>query len=197
MRQQQPKNKTSYSLSDFVAPTSTGKNDYIGGFAVTIGNEVENYAKTFEDIGDDYSSILIKAIGDRLAEALAELIHKKMRSLFYPHEKEDLTLNDLIKEKYSGIRPAHGYPACPDHTEKTFLWDLLDVESKIGVSLTTSFAMNPPSSVSGLYFFNNEAKYFNIGLISQEQVKSYSNRKDISEKEAEKWLSSNLGYTVE
>ena len=120
-----------------------------------------------------------------------------MRSLFYPHEKEDLTLNDLIKEKYSGIRPAHGYPACPDHTEKTFLWDLLDVESKIGVSLTTSFAMNPPSSVSGLYFFNNEAKYFNIGLISQEQVKSYSNRKDISEKEAEKWLSSNLGYTVE
>tara|TARA_Y100001954_G_scaffold239337_1_gene313141 strand:- start:20506 stop:24192 length:3687 start_codon:yes stop_codon:yes gene_type:complete len=197
LRQQQPKTKTSYSLSDFVAPTSSGKNDYIGGFAVTIGNEVENYAKTFEDIGDDYSSILIKAIGDRLAEALAELIHKKMRSLFYPHEKEDLTLNDLIKEKYSGIRPAHGYPACPDHTEKTFLWDLLDVESKIGVSLTTSFAMNPPSSVSGLYFFNNEAKYFNIGLISQEQVKSYSNRKDISEKEAEKWLSSNLGYTVE
>ena len=197
LRQQQPNNKTSFCLSDFIAPESTEKVDYIGGFAVTIGNQVEKYAKTFEDKGDDYSSILIKALGDRLAEALAELMHKKMRSLFHPNSQEDLSLNDLIKEKYNGIRPAHGYPACPDHTEKTFLWELLDVEDKIGVSLTSSLAMNPPSSVSGLYFFNKDAKYFNVGPISQDQVKSYSTRKNISVKEAEKWLSSNLGYITE
>ena len=140
---------------------------------------------------------MIKALGDRLAEALAELMHKKMRALFHPNSHEDLSLNDLIKEKYNGIRPAHGYPACPDHTEKIFLWELLDVENKIGVSLTSSLAMNPPSSVSGLYFFNKDAKYFNVGPISQDQVKSYSNRKNISVKEAEKWLSSNLGYITE
>ena len=197
LRQQQPNNKISYCLSDFVAPKNTGKIDYIGGFTVTIGNEVENYAKTFENEADDYSSILIKAIGDRLAEAFAELIHKKMRLLFYPHKKEDLSLNDLIKEKYTGIRPAHGYPACPDHTEKIFLWDLLNVENKIGVSLTTSFAMNPPSSVSGLYFFNNQAKYFNVGPLSRDQIKNYSSRKGISTEETEKWLSSTLGYTID
>ncbi len=197
LRQQQENNKRSNCLSDFIAPENTGKTDYLGGFAVTIGNQVEKYAQTFEDKGDDYSSILIKALGDRLAEAFAELMHKKMRSLFYPNNQEDLSLNDLIKEKYFGIRPAHGYPACPDHTEKNFLWELLDAEKQVGISLTTSLAMNPPSSVSGLYFFNKEARYFNVGHISKDQIKDYSVRKNIPLKEAEKWLSSNLGYLAD
>jgi 5-methyltetrahydrofolate--homocysteine methyltransferase len=181
-----------YSLADFIAPK--GHNDYIGGFVVTAGHEVETYAKTFRDKNDDYSSIMVKAIGDRLAEALAELAHKKVREIFGYGLTEDLSNEDLIKEKYRGVRPAPGYPACPDHTEKKILWDLLNAEAHTLVTLTENFAMNPPSSVSGFYFNHPEAKYFNVGSLGSDQIVDYAKRKDESVTYIEKWLSPNLGY---
>ncbi|MBT4224145.1 MAG: methionine synthase [Opitutae bacterium] len=183
-----------YSLADYVAPKEFGQPDYIGGFAVTMGFEVDQFAKTFQEEGDDYSSIIIKALGDRMAEALTELLHKKARDFCGFGKEESLSLKDLLKEKYRGIRPATGYPACPDHTEKETLWNLLDVETRTGISLTESYAMNPPSSVSGLYICHPEARYFNVGLINKDQVEDYAGRKGISVEAVEKWLQPNLGY---
>lgn len=181
-----------YSLADFIAPK--GHNDYFGGFVVTAGHEVEPYAKSFEDKLDDYSSIMVKAIGDRLAEALAELAHKKVREIFGFGLSENLSNEDLIKEKYRGVRPAPGYPACPDHTEKRILWDLLKAQDQTGVTLTENFAMNPASSVSGFYFNHPEAHYFNVGSIGSDQTADYAKRKRESVEYVEKWLSPNLGY---
>ena len=196
LRQQREmaQNNPHYSLADYCAPKETGLLDYVGGFATTMGYEVEQFAKTFEDAGDDYSSILVKALGDRMAEALTEILHKKAREFCGFGIDENLTLEEMIKEKYRGIRPASGYPACPDHTEKDTLWQLLDVEEHTGISLTESYAMNPPSSVSGIYINHPQAKYFNVGLINKEQVEDYASRKGISLDEAEKWLQPNLGY---
>ncbi len=182
-----------YSLADFIAP-DISYNDYIGGFAVTTGHEVETFAKTFQDKHDDYSAIMVKAIGDRLAEALAELIHKKVRECFGYGLTENLSNEELIKEKYRGVRPAPGYPACPDHTEKKILWDLLDAEKHTSIILTENFAMNPPSSVSGFFFNHPEARYFNVGSLGLDQIESYAERKGMSKTEIEKWLAPNLGY---
>ncbi|MBC7692933.1 MAG: methionine synthase [Methylotenera sp.] len=190
LRQQKEKvsDQTYHSLADFIRPSESNEgSDVLGGFCVTAGKSVEEFAAMFSSRLDDYSSIIVKALGDRFAEATAEWLHEKVR-----HEvgiQEDLTIEDLIGEKYQGVRPAMGYPACPDHTEKQTLWDLLDVDASIGVSLTESFAMNPPSSVSGLYFFHPEARYFNVGPITKEQLLDYCARKGISEKEAARILS--------
>jgi 5-methyltetrahydrofolate--homocysteine methyltransferase len=181
------------ALADFIAPDPS-YNDYIGGFAVTAGHEVEAFAKSFEEKLDDYSAIMVKAIGDRLAEALAEFAHKKVRDYMGFGLSENLTNADLIKEKYRGVRPAPGYPACPDHTEKKILWKLLDAEIHTGISLTENFAMNPASSVSGFYFNHPEARYFNVGSIGLDQIESYAKRKGMSKVEVEKWLAPNLSY---
>ncbi len=191
LRQQKEQNDGTYkSLADFVAPK--GHKDYCGAFVVTMGDQVEKYAKEFSDKGDDYTSIMIKAIGDRLAEALAELLHKKVRDNWGYGLTEELSREDIIKEKYRGVRPAPGYPACPDHTEKGLIWDLLDVEANIGAKLTENFAMHPASSVSGFYMQYPESKYFNLGKIDGDQVTDYSKRKDMSEEEIRRWLAPNL-----
>ena len=196
IRQQKKKEKgdTYFCLSDFIAPKSSGKADYIGGFATTAGFEVEAFAKRFEEKGDDYSAIMVKALGDRFAEALTEKLHKDVRDLWGFGAQENLSNDELIKEKYRGIRPAAGYPSSPDHTEKNTLWQLLNAEENTGIQLTENFAMNPPSSVSGLYFAHPDAKYFNVGLITKDQVEDYSLRKNQSVEKTEKWLSPNLGY---
>lgn len=196
LRQQKEKvgDDTYYSLSDFVAPKSSGRVDALGGFAVTAGREVETFAHRFKDAGDDYSAILAQSLGDRFAEALAEYIHKQIRDRWGFGKSEELAVEDLIKEKYRGIRPAAGYPACPDHTEKATLWDLLSAQEHTGVSLTESFAMNPGSSVSGLYFGNADARYFNVGRVNRDQIEDYAKRKGITVEVAEKWLSPNLAY---
>jgi 5-methyltetrahydrofolate--homocysteine methyltransferase len=180
-------------LSDFVAPKESGLTDYMGGFAV-VCHGVEAFAKEFEDAGDDYSSIMVKALGDRFAEALAEYLHKKVREMWGYGASEKLSVDALIREEYRGIRPAPGYPACPDHTEKAKLWELLDVKEAIGLSLTESFAMYPASSVSGFYFGHPESKYFNVGKIDKDQVMDYAKRKGMSIEEVERWLAPNLGY---
>ena len=172
----------------------SGLSDHIGAFAVTAGHGVDEFAKSFEEENDDYNSIMAKALGDRLAEAFAEYLHKKVRKEWSFGSKESLSNDDLIREKYRGIRPAAGYPACPDHTEKQRLWDLLEVEKNTGMRLTESCAMWPASSVSGLYFAHPEAKYFAIGKINEDQIVDLANRKNMSKKEVEKWLSPNLNY---
>ncbi len=195
LRQQKEKVKEGtpfQSLADFVAPANCGRTDFLGAFAVTAGNEVEEYAATYKEKGDDYTAILIQALADRFAEGLAELLHRRVRiSLGFINE-DSLSVQDLIKERYRGIRPAAGYPACPDHTEKETLWQLLDAESKLGMQLTSSYAMFPPSSVSGLHFFNEEARYFNVGKIERDQLTAYAERKGMSMDEAERWLAPNL-----
>ena len=155
-------NNVHYCLADFVAPKAVNRVDYMGMFVVTAGTEIEDYAKTFENNGDDYNSILIKSISDRFAEALAEITHKKVREIFGFGNTEDLNTTDLLGEKYRGIRPAPGYPACPRHEEKSKIWNLLDVEKQMGVRLTETYAMYPGSSVSGFYFNHPEAKYFSV-----------------------------------
>ncbi len=195
LRQQKEKVKAGtpfQSLADFVAPKGCGRDDFLGAFAVTAGNEVEEYAATFKEKHDDYTAIMIQALADRFAEGLAELLHRRVREFMGFGRNENLTTEDLIAERYRGIRPAAGYPACPDHTEKGILWDLLDVEKTIGMRLTTSYAMFPPSSVSGLYFFNEAARYFNVGKIGRDQLEDYAARKKMSIEEAEKWLAPNL-----
>lgn len=196
LRQQEYKgdNTTYLSLSDFIAPKDLAIEDYIGAFCVTAGEEVDEFASYYKNKNDDYTSILIQALGDRVAEALAEKTHKKVRDYWVYGKNENLTKNDLIKEKYSGIRPAHGYQACPDHTEKKILWELLNVNNNIGVSLTENYAMKPPSSVSGLYFSHPESRYFTVGKIDQDQVKDYARRKNMSITEIEKWIQPNIGY---
>jgi 5-methyltetrahydrofolate--homocysteine methyltransferase len=196
LRQQKDKgkNETYLGLSDFVAPKESGREDYIGGFVVTAGEEVEEFSETFKENNDDYSAIMVKALGDRIAEALAEMMHKKARENWGYGKEEKLSPADLIKEKYRGIRPAPGYPACPDHTEKAELWRLLDAEKNIGAELTENYAIYPPSSVAGLYFPHPDSKYFHVGQINRDQVEDYAKRKGISVEEAEKWLRPNLGY---
>ncbi len=180
-------------LSDFVAPKETGIQDYIGCFCVTTGFGTQELAKAYEKKLDDYSSIMVKALADRLAEAFAEYLHKEVRTKHWGYAgQEILSNNDLIDEKYRGIRPAPGYPACPDHLEKITIWELLDVEEKIGVELTESLAMWPAASVSGYYFGHPEAKYFGLGKIKQDQVEDFAKRKEIKLEEAQKWLAPNL-----
>ncbi len=196
LRQQKEKDGDGiyYCLADFVAPKNSGRRDYIGGFALTAGYEVEDFANTFRAKGDDYSAIMVKALGDRFAEALAEMMHKKARIIWGYGKDENLSYEDLIREKYRGIRPAPGYPACPDHTEKSLLWKLLEVEKNTGISLTENFAMNPPSSVSGWYFAHPESRYFHVGQIARDQVEDYARRKNMAVGIVERWLRHNLDY---
>ena len=180
------------SLSDFVADK-----DFMGCFAVTAGVGIEDLIKKFESDHDDYSIIMVKALADRLAEALAELMHRKVRTELWGYAKDErLTEEEIIKEKYDGIRPAPGYPACPDHTEKRTLFDLLEVEKNTGISLTESFAMYPASSVSGFYFDSSESKYFGLGKIGKDQVAEYAKRKGMDQQVVEKWLAPNLNYDI-
>ncbi len=198
------------SLADFVAPKASRVKDYMGAFAVTAGQEVEEYAAHFKKKGDDYIAILIQALADRFAEATAEYCHKMIRDQLGYGKLESQIFGDrfesvgeevhpyndwLIREKYEGIRPAAGYPSSPDHTEKQIIWDLLDVENNTKVALTSSFAMNPPASVSGLYFSHPEAQYFPVGRIQKDQVEDYAKRKGMVINEVERWLQSNLAYT--
>ncbi|WP_456436937.1 methionine synthase [Psychroserpens sp.] len=195
LRQQLKKREgiPNHALSDFVAPKDSGKQDYIGAFCVTTGFGTQELAQQFEADNDDYNSIMIKALADRLAEAFAEYLHKEVRTKHWSYAQDEGLANDeLIKEHYKGIRPAPGYPACPDHLEKNTLWRLLDVENRIGVKLTESLAMWPAASISGYYFGNQEAKYFGLGKITEDQLKDYAKRRAISEDEARKWLNPNL-----
>jgi 5-methyltetrahydrofolate--homocysteine methyltransferase len=186
------------SLADFVAPVSTGLADHIGGFAVTAGIGLPERVKAFRDDLDDYNAILIESLADRLAEAFAERLHQRVRTEFWAHvPDEQLSNADLIAEKYDGIRPAPGYPACPDHTEKPLLWDLLDVEANTGITLTESMAMWPGASVSGWYFSHPQSQYFVVGRLGRDQVADYAERKGWTLAEAERWLSPNLGYDPE
>jgi 5-methyltetrahydrofolate--homocysteine methyltransferase len=188
--------KPHYSLADFVAPIETGKQDYIGGFAVTAGIGAEELAKQYQNAGDDYNSIMVKALADRLAEAFAEHLHQRVRKEFWGYDREEnLSSEDLIHEKYKGIRPAPGYPACPDHTEKTQLFKLLDAEKNTGITMTEHFAMLPTAAVSGWYFSHPQAEYFNTGKIEKDQVESLAQRKGVSVQEIERWLSPVLSYT--
>ena len=182
-------------LADYVAPAGNGHADYIGAFAVTAGIGIDEHVERFEKDHDDYSAIVLKALADRLAEALAEYMHARTRREFWGYASgEALTNRELIAEKYHGIRPAPGYPACPDHTEKGKLWELLDVEASIGLRLTDSYAMYPTAAVSGFYFSHQEAKYFAVGKIDRDQLESYAERNGLSIEEAERWLAPNLGY---
>jgi 5-methyltetrahydrofolate--homocysteine methyltransferase len=182
-------------LADFIAPADSGLADYIGAFAVTAGIGIEEHVERFEAAHDDYSAIILKALADRLAEALAEYFHERTRREFWAYAPDERLSNAaLISEAYRGIRPAPGYPACPDHTEKAKLWRLLDVEAAIGLRLTESYAMYPTAAVSGFYFAHPEARYFAVGKIDRDQVESYAERQGVSMAEAEKWLAPNLGY---
>ena len=184
------------SLADFIAPKETGLADHIGAFAVTSGIGMKELCERFRAENDDYNAIMVEALADRLAEAFAECLHKRVRDEWGYGRKEGLSTEDLIRERYRGIRPAAGYPACPDHTEKQTLWRLLDVQRRTGMLLTESFAMWPGSSVSGLYFAHPQARYFSLGKIDRDQVADYSARKGISLREAERWLGPNLNYTA-
>jgi 5-methyltetrahydrofolate--homocysteine methyltransferase len=182
-------------LADYIAPKSSGVPDYIGAFAVTAGFGIEKHIERFEAAHDDYSSIMLKALADRFAEACAEHFHERVRREIWGYaSRETLTNDQLIKEEYQGVRPAPGYPACPDHTEKAKLWELLDAEKKAGIRLTESFAMYPTAAVSGWYFSHPEARYFGVGKIDRDQVEDYAQRKGMTLEEAERWLSPNLGY---
>jgi 5-methyltetrahydrofolate--homocysteine methyltransferase len=182
------------SLSDFIAPTETGLADHIGAFAVTSGIGLKELCDGFKAKNDDYNAIMAEAIADRLAEAFAECLHKRVRDEWGYGGGEALSVDDLIHEKYRGIRPAAGYPACPDHTEKGTLWHLLDVQTNTGMLITESFAMWPGSSVSGLYFAHPESRYFSLGKIDRDQVADYHERKGMSIEEVERWLGQNLNY---
>ena len=197
LRQQavKPPGQPNYALSDFIAPVESGQPDYIGGFAVTAGIGIEPHLDRFAAAHDDYSSIMLKALADRLAEAFAECLHRRVRREFWGYSPDEHLNNDqLIKEDYRGIRPAPGYPACPDHTEKAELFGLLDVEARTGIRLTESFAMTPASSVSGWYFSHPAARYFNVGKIGRDQVEDYARRKGMSLAVAERWLAPSLAY---
>jgi 5-methyltetrahydrofolate--homocysteine methyltransferase len=190
LRQQMKKasGQPNLSLADFIAPSSLGNQDHIGAFAVTIKG-IEGHIKRFEADLDDYSKIMLQALADRLAEALAEFLHLKVRTEYWGYSTNEIpTTEDLIKENYAGIRPAPGYPACPDHTEKNKLFHLLDATNGIGIQLTESLAMFPASSVCGWYFSHPDAKYFGVGKIEKDQLNNYAERKGMSEEDAIKWL---------
>ncbi len=196
LRQQnkKPAGQPNYSLADFIAPRESGRIDTIGGFAVTAGPEVGEYADSFQNNHDDYTSLLVKAIGDRFAEAAAEWLHKQCRDLWGFGKTENLTKEEFIREKYRGIRPAAGYPAGPDHTQKWELFRLLDATKHTGITLTESLAMNPASSVSGLYFAAPESRYFAVGKLGRDQIEDYAKRKGMPVAEVEKWLGPYLQY---
>ncbi|MDB6110170.1 MAG: metH, partial [Pedosphaera sp.] len=196
LRQQmdKPTDQFNHALADFIAPKSTGLADYLGAFAVSSGFGTDELAREFEKDHDDYNSIMTKALADRLAEAFAEYLHKRAREEWGFGKTENLSHEELIREKYRGIRPAAGYPACPDHTEKGILWQLLDVEKTTGIKLTESYAMWPASSVSGLYFAHPEAKYFGVGKIERDQILDYHLRRQMDLQTVERWLSPNLNY---
>jgi 5-methyltetrahydrofolate--homocysteine methyltransferase len=182
-------------LADFVAPRDAGVNDHIGLFAVTAGIGLEKLVSEFDKQNDDYQSIMAKALADRLAEAFAERMHERVRKELWGYAAhEALTNDDLVAEKYEGIRPAPGYPACPDHTEKRQLFDILKAEERAGITLTESFAMWPAASVSGFYFAHPKSHYFGVGRIGKDQVEDYARRRGMSLSEAERWLSPSLGY---
>jgi 5-methyltetrahydrofolate--homocysteine methyltransferase len=187
-------NEPCRSLADFIAPKETGLRDSIGAFAVTSGIGLKMLTDRFKAGHDDYSAIMAEAVADRLAEAFAECLHKRVREEWGYGRAENLSNEEMIHEKYRGIRPAAGYPACPDHTEKGTLWRLLDVEAKTGIKLTESFAMWPGSSVSGLYFAHPESRYFSLGKIDRDQVTDYAQRNGMSVAEVERWLGPNLNY---
>jgi 5-methyltetrahydrofolate--homocysteine methyltransferase len=197
LRQQSRKSgdRANLALADFVAPVESGQEDYIGLFAVTAGHGVDALVAEYEAKHDDYNAILAKALADRLAEAFAERLHERVRQEFWGYAPGEKLDNDgLIHEKYQGVRPAPGYPACPDHTEKGLLFQLLDAERTVGIQLTESFAMLPTAAVSGYYFWRPESQYFGVGKLGKDQVEDYAERKGVSVKEAERWLAPNLGY---
>jgi 5-methyltetrahydrofolate--homocysteine methyltransferase len=195
-QQQEAEGAPLRSLADFVAPRESGRVDSLGAFAVTGGLGAEALAARFERELDDYQSILTKAVADRLAEAGAEWLHREARRAWGYGSAEQLSNEELIDEKYRGIRPAFGYPACPDHSEKGKLFELLDA-AEIGMALTESYAMTPAASVSGLYFAHPAARYFNVGRIGRDQVADYARRKGVPLREAERWLQPNLAYDSE
>jgi 5-methyltetrahydrofolate--homocysteine methyltransferase len=182
------------SQADYLAPRDSGLADYLGAFALTTGLGLETLVEEFEREHDDYNSIMAKALADRLAEGLAEMLHKRVRVEWGYGRCENLGYDELIEEKYRGIRPASGYPTCPDHTEKKELWKLLDVERTTGIRLTESYAMYPGAAVSGLYFAHPQARYFAVDFITRDQVENYAARKGMPVKEVERWLSPNLAY---
>ncbi len=201
LRQQMDKKRGGYNqcLSDYIAPASTKKADYIGGFAVTAGIGIDEHIARFEADHDDYHSIMLKALADRLAEAFAEHLHERVRKEYWGGYAQDENLDNeaLIAEKYRGIRPAPGYPANPEHTEKGLLWELLKPTETIGLAITESYAMYPTAAVSGWYFAHPDAKYFGVGAIGRDQVEDYAHRKGMTIGEAERWLAPNLGYDPE
>jgi len=199
LRQQmdKPEGQLNYALADFIAPVDSGRKDYLGAFALTTGLGVDEVARVFEADHDDYNSIMTKALADRLAEASAEWLHLQARIAWGFGQDEKLSNEELIKEAYRGIRPAPGYPAQPDHTEKRILFDLLSAEKHAEVTLTENFAMSPASAVSGLYFAHPEAKYFGVGMIGRDQVEDYARRKGFDVPTMEKWLAPNLSYDPE
>jgi 5-methyltetrahydrofolate--homocysteine methyltransferase len=197
LRQQTEKTKGEpyYALSDFIAPKESGITDYFGGFAVTAGIGCDVLVAKFEKDHDDYNSIMAKALADRLAEAFAEKMHELVRREYWGYAKdESLSNEDLIKEEYRGIRPAPGYPACPDHTEKTTLFNLLKAEDNAHMHLTESLAMMPAASVSGFYFSHPQSRYFGLGKISKDQIEDYAVRKGMDLETVERWLGPNLNY---
>lgn len=200
LRQQvdKPVDRPDFCLADFIAPKESGRQDWIGGFAVTAGIGIEEHVARFEADHDDYNAILLKALADRFAEALAERLHERVRKEFWGYAASESLGNDaLIDEAYVGIRPAPGYPACPEHSEKATLFRLLDAENNAGVRLTESFAMYPAAAVSGYYFSHPRSQYFVVGRVSKEQVEDYARRKGVSLAQAERWLASNLDYDPE
>ncbi|ULX57967.1 methionine synthase [Ectothiorhodosinus mongolicus] len=197
LRQQvrKPRQAPNMCLADFIAPLELGREDYLGGFAVTAGIGLDEHVARFEAAHDDYSAIMIKALADRLAEAFAEHMHERVRREFWGYAADETLSNeDLIDERYLGIRPAPGYPACPEHTEKGLLWTLIDPVTHADMTLTDSYAMSPASSVSGFYFSHPESRYFGVGKINRDQVEQYARRKDMPLEQAERWLAPNLGY---
>jgi 5-methyltetrahydrofolate--homocysteine methyltransferase len=197
LRQQRAKSgdQANRCLADFIAPAETGKADHIGAFAVTTGIGIDKKVAEFEAAHDDYNAILLKALADRLAEACAEYMHECVRKEHWGYAVEEAFDGDaLIAEAYKGIRPAPGYPACPDHTEKAALWKLLDVQNKTGITLTESFAMVPTAAVSGFYYAHPESSYFAIGKIGRDQIEDYAQRKGMPVAKVERWLASILSY---
>ena len=195
---QKPPGRPNQCLADFIAPKDTGLKDYIGAFAVTTGIGIDEHVQRFEADHDDYHSIMLKALADRLAEAFAERLHEIVRKEHWGYAGEEALDNKaLIKEQYTGIRPAPGYPACPEHTEKALLWELIDPVTNAGISLTEHFAMLPTAAVSGWYFSHPESKYFGVGKINRDQVEDYARRKGMTLEEAERWLAPNLGYDAD
>ncbi|MFZ9888070.1 MAG: vitamin B12 dependent-methionine synthase activation domain-containing protein, partial [Myxococcota bacterium] len=197
LRQQMEKraDQPSLALADFIAPKSSGLADHLGAFAVTAGVGIDEHVARFEAQHDDYNAILLKSLADRLAEAFAERMHEKVRTELWGYARGERLDNDaLIREEYQGIRPAPGYPACPDHSTKPLLFSLLEVERHIGVTLTENFAMVPTAAVSGWYLGHKAARYFGLGRVGRDQVEDYARRRGISMEQAERWLAPNLGY---